>query len=257
MIEVSNLVKSYGKAEALKGISFSVKPGEILGFLGPNGAGKSTTIKILTGLLPPSSGQAMVCGYSISTEPMEVKKRFGYIPESGALFESLTAFEYLQLVSDLHHLPEDLFAKRLEEFLHLFGLDKQRHQRLSDFSKGMKQKVLIVASLLHDPDVLFFDEPLNGVDANTALVFKEILKKMSSQGKTIFFCSHILEVVEKLCTRIIIINDGEIVTEGTPRSIAEKTGFSSLELAFNSLTGGADAGEKAIEFLSAFRGEKK
>ena len=121
----------------------------------------------------------------------------------------------------------------------------------------MKQKVLIVASLLHDPDVLFFDEPLNGVDANTALVFKEILKKMSSQGKTIFFCSHILEVVEKLCTRIIIINDGEIVTEGTPRSIAEKTGFSSLELAFNSLTGGADAGEKAIEFLSAFRGEKK
>ncbi|KAA3611371.1 MAG: ABC transporter ATP-binding protein [Calditrichaeota bacterium] len=257
MIDVQNLVKFYDKKHALRNISFSVEPGEILGFLGPNGAGKSTTIKILTGLIPPSSGTALISGFSIIDQPVEVKKRFGYIPESGALFESLTAWEYLEMVADLHHLPAQIFNRRVQEFLEIFDLKEECHSRLSDFSKGMKQKVLIIAALLHNPEVLFFDEPLNGVDANTALVFKELLRQFREKGKTIFFCSHILEVVERLCTRIIIINEGEIITEGTPESIAAKTGHSSLELAFNALTNGADAEQKAVDFLSALRGENR
>lgn len=251
MISVQNLEKYYGDKQALKNVTFSVNPGEILGFLGPNGAGKSTTVKILTGLIPATAGQAEIAGLPIDSNSVEVKRKFGYIPESGALFESLTAWEYLELAADLHHLPRRIFQQRVKNFLELFDLLHESHSRLSDFSKGMKQKVLITAALLHNPDVLFFDEPLAGVDANTALVFKSLLKQFREQGKTILFCSHILEVVERLCTRIIIINEGEIIAEGSPESIAQQTGHSSLELAFNALTGGSDAEKKAVDFLSA------
>ncbi len=253
MISAQNLEKFFGDKQALKKITFSVQPGEILGFLGPNGAGKTTTVKILTGLIPATSGSAEIAGLSIDREPVAVKKKFGYIPESGALFESLTAWEYLELIADLHHLPRATFQQRVQDLLGLFNMQEDCHSRLSGFSKGMKQKILIIAALLHNPEVLFFDEPLNGVDANTALVFKTLLKQLREQGKTILFCSHILEVVERLCTRIIIINDGQIIAQGTPKSIAEQTGRQTLELAFNALTGGSDAEQKTVDFLSALR----
>lgn len=254
MIEIQNLEKYYDTKHAVKGISFTINPGEIVGFLGPNGAGKTTTVKILTGLIPASRGAACVNGYSIQENPVEVKKSIGYVPETGALYESLTAREYLELVADLHHLDRQIFEKRAGEFLELFGLKEEKNNRLGGFSKGMRQKVLIAAALLHDPPVLLFDEPLSGVDANTALVFKQLLRRLSEQGKTILFCSHILEVVERLCTRIIIINEGILVADGTPNEIAEQTGHTSLEAAFNAITGGADADEKAEEFMHALKG---
>lgn len=254
MIDIQNLDKFYDKKHAVKGISVVIRPGEIVGFLGPNGAGKSTTVKILTGLISATSGQAFINGYSIQDNPIKVKKSIGYVPETGALYESLTAWEYLELIADLHHLEHQVFEKRAGEFLELFGLSGEKDKRLSGFSKGMRQKVLIAAALLHDPPVLLFDEPLNGVDATTALVFKQLMRRLSQRGRTILFCSHILEVVERLCTRIIIINEGELVTDGTPEEIARDTGHSSLEAAFNAITGGADADEKAEEFMQALRG---
>lgn len=257
MIEVSHLEKKYAEKHALKGISFTVQPGEILGFLGPNGAGKTTTVKILTGLTPATSGEARIAGYAITEAPIEVKKRFGYVPESGALYESLTAWEYLELVADLHLLSRNIFKRRGQEFLELFELQHEKHQRLGSFSKGMRQKILIAAALLHNPPVLLFDEPLNGVDANTALVFKQLLRRFSAQGKTILFCSHVLEVVERLCTRIIIINEGQIVADGLPDRIARQSGHASLEAAFNAITGGADAESRAEEFLMALEGLQK
>lgn len=257
MIKIINLEKRYGDKKALCGISFEIAPGEIVGFLGPNGAGKSTTVKILTGLIPATSGTALIAGHAIADAPMEVKRNIGYVPETGALYESLTGWEYLELVSELHHMDREVFERRGREFLELFGLKDEADNRLSGYSKGMRQKILISAALLHNPPVLLFDEPLNGVDANTALVFKQLLRRLSEQGKTILFCSHILEVVERLCTRIIIINKGELVADGAPAQIAIQTGHKSLEAAFNSITDGDNAEAKAEEFMLALEGLKK
>lgn len=254
MIEIEHLEKYYEKKHAVKDLNMRIQAGEIVGFLGPNGAGKTTTVKILTGLIPASSGTARVSGHAIAENPIAVKRSIGYVPETGALYESLTAWEYLELVAELHHLERPVFEQRAGEFLDLFGLEDDRNNRLAGFSKGMRQKILISAALLHNPPVLLFDEPLSGVDANTAMVFKQIMRRLSAEGKSILFCSHILEVVERLCTRIIIINAGEIVADGTPDAIAAQTGHKSLEAAFNAITGGADADEKAEEFLLALKG---
>ena len=251
MIETHHLSKHYDTKLAVRDLSLVVREGEIFGFLGPNGAGKSTTVKMLTGMIFPTSGSALVAGFDILKEPVEVKKRIGYVPESGALFESLTGWEYLQLIADLHHLDRRIAGKRLEEFLHLFGLWDERGSRLQQYSKGMKQKILISAALIANPPVLFLDEPLNGLDANAALVFKELLKKFSDQGKTIFFTSHVLEVVERICTRIAIIDNGLIIAQGTAGEIAESTGQRTLEESFAKLTGVRDARDSAQDFLEA------
>jgi ABC-2 type transport system ATP-binding protein len=251
MIETSHLCKKFDSKEAVHDLSLTVCEGEIFGFLGPNGAGKSTTVKMLTGMIFPTSGTARICGFNIAEQPVEVKKRIGYVPESGALFESLTGWEYLHLIADLHHLEPALADKRIEEFLTLFGLWDERGSRLQQYSKGMKQKVLISAALIHNPPVLFLDEPINGLDANAALVFKELLKKFSAQGKTIFFTSHILDVVEKICTRIVIIDNGAVIAEGTGASIAQSAGRTTLEEAFSALTGMKDARDSAQDFLEA------
>ncbi|MCX6132927.1 MAG: ABC transporter ATP-binding protein [Ignavibacteriales bacterium] len=251
MIETQHLTKRYDTKVAVVDLNLKVHEGEIFGFLGPNGAGKSTTVKMLTGMIFPSSGNALVEGFDILKDPIEVKKRIGYVPETGALFESLTGWEYLQLIADLHHMDRQIAGKRIEEFLHLFGLWDDCHARLQQYSKGMKQKILISAALVSNPPVLFLDEPLNGLDANAALVFKELLKKLSMQGKTIFFTSHVLEVVERICTRIAIIDHGVIIAEGTAQQIAEFTGQHTLEESFAKLTGVRDARDSAQDFLEA------
>ena len=251
MIETRHLSKKYDLKLAVNDLNLVVREGEIFGFLGPNGAGKSTTVKMLTGMIFPTTGTALVEGFDILKDPLEVKKRIGYVPESGALFESLTGWEYLQLIADLHHLDRQVAGKRIEEFLHLFGLWDEHGVRLQQYSKGMKQKILISAALIPNPPVLFLDEPLNGLDANAALVFKELMKRFSEQGKTIFFTSHVLEVVERLCTRIAIIDHGLIITTGTSEEIARSTGQRSLEEAFAKLTGVRDARESAQDFLEA------
>jgi ABC-2 type transport system ATP-binding protein len=236
---------------ALHGLTLRVGPGEILGFLGPNGAGKSTTVKILTGMIRPDRGRATIAGFDVSRDPIEVKKRVGYVPESAALYESLSAREYLDLIASLHHLPPEATRPRIEDLLDRFGLSQAIDQRLSEYSKGMKQKVLIVSALLHRPEVVFLDEPLTGLDASAALVVKELIRGLAAQGRTIFFCSHVLEVVERVCTRIVIINQGKTIADGTARDIAASVGATTLEDAFVALTGTRDAAQVTHDLLEA------
>jgi len=251
MILTEKLSRRYGEKQALADLDLRVEPGEILGFLGPNGAGKSTTVKILTGMIRPDAGRAIVAGFDIVAAPLEAKKRIGYVPETGALYEALSPDEYLELMSCLYHLDPKSARARREELLDLFGLLEVKDQRMTEFSKGMKQKVVIAAALMHRPDVLFLDEPLDGLDANAALLVKVLLKKLADQGKTVLFCSHILEVVERICSRIVIINNGRQIANGTPSAIAVETGARTLEEAFGRLTGVRDAGAVTADFLTA------
>jgi ABC-2 type transport system ATP-binding protein len=251
MIHTRKLRRLYGETVALHELDLDVCAGEILGFLGPNGAGKSTTVKILAGMIKPTSGEARVAGFDVVTHAIEVKQRIGYVPESSALYESLTAREYLHLVASLHHQEPAAARERIDELLERFDLAAARDQRLTEYSKGMKQKVLIASALMHRPDVLFLDEPLTGLDANAALVVKELLRSLAAQGRTIFFCSHVLEVVERVCTRIVIVDKGRVVADGTPGAIAERTGASSLEGAFVALTGRRDAAAVTQDLLEA------
>jgi ABC-2 type transport system ATP-binding protein len=251
MIQADNLWRQYGSHVALHGLNLKVGPGEILGFLGPNGAGKSTTVKILTGMFKPVRGRAIVAGFDVERDPLEVKKRIGYVPESAALYESLSAREYLDLIGSLYHLPPESTRGRIEELLGRLGLSQAIDQRLGEFSKGMKQKVLIIAALLHRPEVLFLDEPLTGLDASAALVIKELIRGLAAQGRTIFFCSHVLEVVERVCTRIVIINQGKLIADGTAQAIAESAGVTTLEAAFVALTGTRDAAQVTHDLLDA------
>jgi ABC-2 type transport system ATP-binding protein len=251
MIQVEGLRKAYGTKVAVDGLDLRVEPGEILGFLGPNGAGKSTTVKVITGLIKPDQGRVSVCGYDVIQQPLEVKKRVGFVPETPALYESLTANEYLELVSCLHHIDRSASETRRLELLELFGLAGNANQRLNEFSKGMRQKVVIVAALIHRPDVLILDEPLDGLDANTAMVVKELLKRLAGQGKTIMFSSHILDVVERVCTRIVIINNGRHVASGTAAEIRAAENAASLEEAFSRLTGVRNVSDVTSDFLAA------
>jgi ABC-2 type transport system ATP-binding protein len=251
MIDTHELTRLFDDAVAVDRLTMRVDRGEILGFLGPNGAGKSTTVKMLTGMIRPTGGTATIAGLDIVTHALDVKRRIGYVPESGAMYESLTAAEHLELVGCLYQLDPATARSRTSEVLEMFGLEQVQHQRLSQFSKGMKQKILIASALIPNPEVLFLDEPLNGLDANAALLVKHLLRKLADQGKTIFFCSHILEVVERICTRIIIINTGQQIIDGTAADIQRATGTESLEAAFSQLTGVRDVGELTGDFLAA------
>lgn len=251
MIETLQLTRYFDRKAAVQELDMWVEPGEILGFLGPNGAGKTTTVKILTCMIRPSRGSARVAGFDVVQDPMEVKRRLGYVPEAGAMYEALTAREYLMMVASLRGIEAESAGRRIGELLDLFGMLDALDQGLSEHSKGMKQKVLITSALIGNPEVLFLDEPLNGLDANAALVVKELLRELASQGRTILFCSHILEVVERICTRIVIIDEGRKVAEGTAATIAAEAGASNLEQAFARLTGVRDAAEVTRGLLTA------
>jgi ABC-2 type transport system ATP-binding protein len=251
MISTEHLWHSYDTKPAVCDLNLRVDPGEILGFLGPNGAGKSTTVKILTGLIRPTSGRARVAGFDVVEQPVEAKGRLGYVPEQPVLYESLTAHEFLEVISCLHHLDPAVAATRRDELLELLGLGDARNQRLNSFSKGMKQKVVLAAALIHRPAVLILDEPLDGLDANSARVVKELLRTLAAQGCSILFCSHILEVVERVCTRILVINKGQEIASGSPAEIAAATGSTSLDEAFAKLTGVRDAGDISGDILRA------
>jgi ABC-2 type transport system ATP-binding protein len=251
VIRTEHLSRAYGDKPAVIDLDLEVHPGEIVGFLGPNGAGKSTTVKILTGLIRPDSGRAIVAGYDVVEQPLEVKRRLGYVPETPAVYDSLSAAEYLELISCLYHLDPKAAAVRRGELLELFGLSAAAGQRLSELSKGMRQKVVIAAALIHRPEVLILDEPLDGLDATTAMVVKELLKKLAGQGRTILFSSHILDVVERMCSRIVIINGGRFVTAGTSAEIRDAAGAATLEEAFSRLTGVRDVGQVAADLLAS------
>jgi ABC-2 type transport system ATP-binding protein len=255
-IKVSDLTKRYGEFVAVDRISFEVAAGEILGYLGPNGAGKSTTVKMLTGIMRPTEGSILIDGRPLLDDPLWIKQRIGYVPEAGGLYESLTGLEFLQLVGRLYHLQEAMILDKAREFLRLFGLEDSMDLRMSSYSKGMKQKVLISSALIHNPDILFFDEPLSGLDANSMLVFKEVIRELAAQGKTIFYCSHVLDVVERICRRVIIIDKGKIIADGPVAELKQTTSQGSLEEVFKKLTDSADVGEIAKAFGAVIaRGE--
>ena len=251
MIEVTQLEKKFGSNRVLKSVDLRVEPGEIVGLLGPNGAGKTSTVRILSGLLIPTSGTARVCGFDVVKNPIEVKNRIGYVPETGALYETLTAREYLNLVAKIYRMDVETAERRIESFLRQFSLLDDGNVRTAAFSKGMKQKVAICAALLPNPEVLLLDEPFDGLDATTALVVKELLRELADQGRSILLCSHIMEVVERLCTRLVIINRGTVVANGTTDEISAQTDSNSLSEAFSILTGMRNTSQTTKNILDA------
>jgi ABC-2 type transport system ATP-binding protein len=238
VIRLTKLTKHFGAFEAVRGIDLEIPAGQLVGLLGPNGAGKSTTIKMLTGMLTPTSGTAEIGGFDVTRDPLAVKRIIGYVPETGAVFETLTAREYLELVAALHAIPPPQVEERIQRFLTFFDLSdaEARSASLSTFSKGMRQKVVISAALLHNPSVVFFDEPLNGLDANAALLFKTLVTSLAREGKTVVWCSHILDVVERICERVVIVHQGRVLEDGTVPEILQRSHTASLESAFNQLT---------------------
>lgn len=256
IIRIQNLKKSYdGENYVLCGIDVDIFPGQIIGYIGPNGAGKTTTIKILIGMLPDFEGQVTVFGNDVSENPLEVKKRIGYVPETAALYDTLTPLEYLRFVGQIYGISKETILSRTKKMLTLFGLKDHLNVRMNSFSKGMKQKVLVTAGLIHDPDILFLDEPLAGLDANTSMIIKEILSLLAAEGKTIFYCSHVMDVVERICHRIIIIDKGTIIANGSFDELQEMNKGKSLEGIFSKLTGSSGHAAKAREFISAFHSE--
>jgi ABC-2 type transport system ATP-binding protein len=246
MIRLKKLTKQYGAVHAVRGIDLEIPAGQLVGLLGPNGAGKSTTIKMMTGMLAPTSGVAEIGGHEVARDPLAVKRIIGYVPESGAVFETLTAREYLGLVAALHSIPEAEVPARIARFLKFFDLEgTDPRQPLSTYSKGMRQKVVITAALLHNPEVVFFDEPLNGLDSNAALLFKTLVQSLARDGKTVVWCSHILDVVERICERVVIIHKGIILEDGTVPAILERSKTASLEQAFNQLTSTDNLAQRA------------
>jgi ABC-2 type transport system ATP-binding protein len=257
IITLRGLKKSYdGKSYVLKGIDLDVAAGQVIGYIGPNGAGKTTTVKIMIGMLPQFSGEVKVFGLDIAKHAQDVKKRIGYVPETAALYETLTPNEYLHFLGQVYEIPEQEIQRRAGDMLSLFGLKEQANSRMNSFSKGMKQKVLIIASMFHDPDILFMDEPLSGLDANMMLIVKEILAQLAAEGKTIFYCSHVMDVVERVCHRIVIIDKGTIIADGTFDELQAMSKGESLERIFTQLTGASGQERIAQEFISAFE-EKK
>lgn len=241
------LTRRYGETLAVDGIDLDVPRGQLLGFLGPNGAGKSTTLRILTGMLPPTSGTVEVSGIDVVRDPLAVKRITGYVPESGAVFETLTGREYLDLVAELYRLPAADAAARAARLAELFQLDERVlvHEQLAACSKGTRQKVVIIAALLHRPKVVLFDEPLNGLDANAALAFKTLVTTLAREGATILYCSHLLDIVERVCERIVVLLRGRIVADGSAAELAARTGEASLESAFTRLTASEDLAARA------------
>ncbi|MFN7993394.1 MAG: ABC transporter ATP-binding protein [Bryobacteraceae bacterium] len=235
MLEIRGLTKLYVRRPAVDDVSFVIQPGEILGYLGPNGSGKSTTVKMLTGLLEPSRGVILYDGGNIRQDLIRYKKVLGYVPEEPNLYPYLTGREYLQLVGRLRCLPANLLEARIDQLLNLLSLFEHRYSPISSYSKGMKQKVLISAALLHNPDVLVFDEPLSGLDVTTALVFKNLLKVLARQGKIILYSSHVLEVVEKVCTSVIILRKGCVVANDSVEHLRGLMALPSLEDIFSQL----------------------
>jgi ABC-2 type transport system ATP-binding protein len=257
LIELKEITRKFGELTAVNRVSLTVPEGQIFGYLGPNGAGKTTTVKMLTGMLPPSEGTASVSGYDIREYPLEVKKRIGYVPESGALYESLTPEEYLQLVGRLYRMSESSINSRVTEFIEFFGLEKDRGRPMTEFSRGMKQKVVIASALIHSPEVIFMDEPLSGLDANAALLLKSLIRNLADEGRTVFYCSHVLEVVENLCDRVVILDKGKVVADGSVTRLKKMTSQSSLEKVFSRLTHAEDLGEAARAFSRRITGKEK
>lgn len=247
IVKTNNLSKHFGKGGAIRavdGLDLEVYEGETFGLLGPNGAGKTTTIRMLNCIIKPTSGTAEVGGFDIVEESDQVKRMTGLLAESPGLYEKLSAYEFLEFMGALYDVPEEILPHRIGELLKLFGLEERSNDLLEGYSRGMKQKVLIAAAIMHDPAIIFLDEPTTGLDPSAAHMVKDLIKDLAGEaGKTVFISSHILPVVEELCDRIGIINKGRMIASGTIEDIISQTGGATLEDAFIEITGGVEKKE--------------
>jgi ABC-2 type transport system ATP-binding protein len=252
MIQLIDLTKKYSKVKAIDNISLEIKPGEIFGFLGPNGAGKTTTIKIMVGLLKPTSGRVIIDGNDIITNPMEVKKVVGFIPDRPFLYEKLTGKEFLRFMAGLYSIDTNSYESKISELLELFELTEWGNELIEGYSHGMQQRLVMSSALIHNPKVIIVDEPMVGLDPKGARLVKEIFRMMSSQGTTIFMSTHTLEIAEEMCDRIAIIQEGKVIALGTMDELRNKVDASKdqrLESVFLSLTGG----EEMTEIIDVFK----
>ncbi len=253
VVSVDGLTFSYGSRRVLHGISFALRQGEVVGLLGPNGAGKSTTIKVLTGILPLDAGRVRVAGCSLPSQAVEAKKRIGYVPEAAELFESLTGQEFLELAGRLQDVEEATLQFRIALLLKHFDLADDRLRALDTYSKGMRQKVLLAAALLHNPEVVMLDEPLSGLDVNAGLMVRDLVAALAADGKTVLYSSHVLDVVERVCDRALIIHEGRLIADGSLDSLKTSTERGSLEDVFRTLTHAEGAMSGVAEIVEGLR----
>jgi ABC-2 type transport system ATP-binding protein len=253
MLQARELTKRYGGLLALDRVSFELRPGEIVGYLGPNGSGKSTTVNLVVGLLEPSAGDISLGGIQASEDPIAYKRRIGYVPEEPSLYAHLTASEYLMLVGRLRRLPSRMLQARVPELLRLLQLHDSRYRSMTTFSKGMRQRVLVASALLHNPELLVLDEPFSGLDVNAGLLLRTLLRILASEGRMIFFSTHRFDMVEKLCSRVIVLSSGRVALE---RRVADfdREGPDSLEETFMRATEQPDFAPLAREIVDTIAG---
>lgn len=251
MLEARELTKSYASVPAVTDVAFSLSPGQVLGCLGPNGSGKSTTVKMLTGLLEPTRGKVLFNGQDIQKDLVGFRKCLGYVPEEPNLYPYLSGREYLELVGTLRGMPRSILEKKIDTLLDLFSLHSHRHSSIASYSKGMRQRILLIAALMDDPKLLIFDEPLSGLDVTTALVLKNLIKALGQQGKAVFYCSHVLEVVEQVCSNLLILRKGIVLACDTTEAIRRDIEHSSLEQTFMHLVEEVDVDKVANDIVDA------
>ncbi len=249
MIEALEITKYYGRSVALENVSFRIAKGQVLGYLGPNGSGKSTTVKILVGLLQPNRGRVLFDGQDIQSRLADYKKRVGYVPEEPNLYPYLTGCEYLEMIGIFRGMSRRIMTIKIDRLLELFSLASHRHIALSSYSKGMRQRISIIAAIMDNPDLLIFDEPLSGLDVTTAFILTSLIKEFSARNKIIFYCSHVLEVVEKVCSHLLILKKGKVLAYGSVEEVHQAVGQSSIEQIFHRLLDDTDIFRTASQIV--------
>ncbi len=252
MLEAVRLTKSYSSIPAVQELSFTLRPGQVLGCLGPNGSGKSTTVKMLTGLLEPTRGIVQFDGHNIRDDLASYRARLGYVPEEAHLYPYLTGWEYLDMIGTLRGMPRDDIAVKIDSLLQLFSLHPARHATMGTYSKGMRQRILLIAAIMHDPEIFIFDEPLSGLDVTSALIFKNLVQALGRSGKLVFYCSHVLEVVEKVCTDVLILRKGVMIAHDTVANVGQILG-QSLENTFLHLVDDVDTTRVAQDIVDVMK----
>jgi ABC-2 type transport system ATP-binding protein len=253
MLEARSLTKYYSAVPAVRDLSFSLDRGGILGLLGPNGSGKSTTVSILTGLLEPSGGTVLLDGQPVRDDLLAYKSRIGYVPEEAVLYTYLTGPEYLSLVGGLRGIPQKRLQEKIDGFLTLFGLQDDVHAPMSAYSKGMRQKILISAALLHDPAIIVLDEPNSGLDVTTALILRRLVQRLAGEGRMVVYSSHVLEIVEQVATDVLILHDGHVVAHDSVSRLRELMKLSTLEEVFKNLVIAADLDGVAADIVAVMK----
>jgi ABC-2 type transport system ATP-binding protein len=253
MLEARELTKSYAAVPAVKDVTFSLRPGQVLGCLGPNGSGKSTTVKMLIGLLDPTRGKVFFDGKDIHDDLTGFRKNIGYVPEDANLYPYLSGREYLEMVALLRGMRRPQLDKRIDDLLDLFSLSTYRHAAIASYSKGMRQRILLIAALMDNPPILILDEPLSGLDATTALVLKTVIKTLGQEGRSVFYCSHVLEVVDQVCSHLLILRKGDVIACDTTEAIRNSAAQSSLEQTFMNLVQETDTGRLSNDIIQAIQ----